>query len=214
MNPRFDLIVFDLGGVLVKAIDSLTEVHRLAGFPFAPPDAPAFEARLAEMPRRDNGAVNSKRYFELFSDASDGVYTVSDAELMSDAALIAEYPGIDSVFDMLDTAGVQSAALSNTNDAHWGHMFPSDNSEPEFPNLARLGHRFASHLLGVLKPDARAYRAVERQSGFSSEQILFFDDKQENVEAACRLGWTAERIDPTNDTASQILAILNRFGVS
>ena len=214
MSRRFDLVVFDLGGVLVKAVDSWLDGHQLAGLPFAPPDAPAFEVRLAEMPRRDTGSVNSEQYYELFSGASGGVYTVLDAELISDAALIGEYRGIDSVFDMLDTAGVESAALSNTNDAHWGRMFPSDNSEPEFPNLARLRHRFASHLLGVLKPDALAYRAVERRTGFASDQILFFDDKQENVEAARRLGWIAERIDPTNDTTTQILAALNRFGIS
>jgi 2-haloacid dehalogenase len=40
-----------------------------------------------------------------------------------------------------------------------------------------------------MKPDPQLYRIVETASGHTSDEILFLDDRAENVEAAARLGW-------------------------
>jgi putative hydrolase of the HAD superfamily len=184
MLNRFDLVVFDIGGVLVKAVRSFEEAHERAGLPFPLPGGPEFEAKRAALPRRGTGAIDSERYYMLFADASQGVYTAADVRKISEASLIGEYPGIGSVFDALKAVSVESAVFSNTNDAHWASLFARTPDEPNFPTLTRIRHRFASHILGVEKPDSRAYHHVERATGHSADRILFFDDRQENVEAA------------------------------
>lgn len=213
MPHRFDLVVFDIGGVLVEAAQTWVEAAQRVGFSFSPSWLQQFEARLQTLPRRGVGAIDSERYFMLFAEASDGLFTPDDARRISDASLIAEYPGIRRVFDALDAAGVPTAVLSNTNDAAWRRLFPVLPTEPEFPNLARIPFRFASHLMGAQKPDPRAFREVERGTGYSGDAILFFDDRTENVDAARRFGWSAELIDPAGDTTEQIIRLLRSHGV-
>lgn len=212
VRSTVDLVVFDIGGVLVQAGRTWADDLKRAGFSLSPTWLGQFEARLRTLPRRSVGAIDSERYHLLFAEASDGVFTPEDARRITEASLIAEYPGIATVFDELDSAGVATAVLSNANDAEWARLFP-DRVPPEFPALLRARHRFSSHLLGVQKPDVRAFREVERVTGCSGEAILFFDDRAENVVASRQLGWTAELIDHTGDTAAQLLSLLRQHAV-
>jgi putative hydrolase of the HAD superfamily len=43
--------------------------------------------------------------------------------------------------------------------------------------------------LGVVKPELGFYRAIERRTGFASGEILFIDDRADNVEGARAAGW-------------------------
>ncbi len=213
MYRRFDLVVFDIGGVLVQAVGSWTEAHARAGLQFPPPSGARLEERLARLPKRNIGSVDSERYYTLFAEASEGVYSISDVRRIDDASLIGEYQGVGRVFDALAVVSIDTALLSNSNDAHWARLFAAAPGEPEFPALLRARHRFGSHLLGVLKPDPRAYRHVEDVTGHSGDRILYFDDVLEYVEAARNVGWTAEVIDHTADTAAQIMAFLRQHGL-
>ena len=47
---------------------------------------------------------------------------------------------------------------------------------------------FLSYELGYRKPDAKAYLAVLKELGVKPEDAVFVDDKQENVDAARKLG--------------------------
>lgn len=51
---------------------------------------------------------------------------------------------------------------------------------------------FFSSELGIKKPDARFYEAVEKALGLSSKQIAFWDDSPSHVDAAKERGWQAE----------------------
>lgn len=57
--------------------------------------------------------------------------------------------------------------------------------------LDKFDFRFFSFNLGVQKPDKRIYEIVETVSGYSGDEILFFDDREENIEAAKSMGWNA-----------------------
>jgi len=209
---RIDLVVFDLGGVLVQAVQSWREAHQRAGLPGLPPSGPEFEARLAALPRRSTGAIDSERYFELFAEASAGVYSVADVRAIDAASLFGEYPGIDLIFDVLEAAAIDTAVLSDSNDAHWARLFPEVHRDAEFPTLLRARYRFGSHLLGVTKPDPRAYQQVERETVCRADRILFFDNAPANIRGANAVGWTAQLIDPAGDTATQILEWLQHYG--
>lgn len=43
--------------------------------------------------------------------------------------------------------------------------------------------------VGLMKPGVKIFKLAETRSGFHNEEILFIDDKQENIDTAKSLGW-------------------------
>ena len=213
MTHPFQLVVFDVGSVLVQAGRTWSDDLELAGFEVSPERLAEIERWAAALPHRSTGEITSAQYAVLFAEASGGVYTVEEARRISRASLRSEYPGIGGVLDTLEAVSVRTAALSNANDEEWARLFPDDAANAEFPTLLRIPTRFSSHLLGMTKPDVRIFRTVERETECAGEAILFFDDRQENVEAARACGWTAELIAHTCDTAAQLLRLLRQHAV-
>lgn len=215
------LVCFDWGGVILRICRNWQEGCAAAGLPVrrrdeSPEAQAAMAAARAEVARRyQTGEIDSATFHSGVAAATGGLYTPDEVCRIHDAWLIAEYPGIDRVVARLvETPGVQTGLLSNTNAGHWRRHLPGpEGSRADFPTVARLKHRHGSHLLGAAKPGEEIYRLFERQSGFAGGEILFFDDLQENVETAHRIGWRAEQIDPFGDTASQIEGHLARYGV-
>lgn len=92
-------------------------------------------------------------------------------------------PGTVEVFDEAAASGVIMASLTN---------FGGETLEMAreiHPVLRRFDREFVSAELGVVKPDAAIYEAVERGLGLSGEALIFTDDKPENVAAAAERGW-------------------------
>lgn len=56
-------------------------------------------------------------------------------------------------------------------------------------SLDRLDYRFFSFNLGVQKPDARIYEMIEVITGYSKDDILFIDDRKDNIKEAQSKGW-------------------------
>ena len=213
MANRFDLVVFDIGSVLVEAGRTLADDIRLAGFVVEPEWLAEFDARLHLHPRPGVGAIDIDRYYEVFAEASHGVFTVQDGWRMATAGLVKEHAGIATVFDALDAVGVDSALFSNITVAEWLRLFPDMDASSDLPTLPRARYRFASHLIRAQKPDAAAYAEVERGTGRSGDTILFFDEREENIGAARKRGWTAEWIDHSVDTVEQMLRLLRQHSV-
>jgi putative hydrolase of the HAD superfamily len=85
----------------------------------------------------------------------------------------------------LHDAGVRLAILSN--------------APRELATVARqtdwsgwIDSWFFSCELGMAKPDDGIYAAVTSALGVDGSDIVFFDDRQPNVEAARRAGWNAQ----------------------
>ena len=206
--PR--IVVFDIGGVLVRISRSWRENHERAGLPGDPPPEDSnFEARRTQLSAQFHlGRLTTDEYAAEVASASDGRYSASDILAAQSAHLLGEYAGIESVFDRIEHAATATGLLSNTNSLHWSRLVGDQGHAAEFPNVARAKHRYASHLLGLAKPDPAIYRALVAGTGYAGEQILFFDDSMENIDAARAEGWRAEWIDHTGDTAAQMLALL------
>lgn len=68
---------------------------------------------------------------------------------------------------------------------------------------------FYSHLLKMRKPDKEIYDFVEQMTGLNGRELLFIDDKMENVEAARLNGWNAIVHDPNNDIAVEFEGYLS-----
>lgn len=216
VRPR--MVVFDLGGVLIRICRSWAEACAAAGLPVrgqsASLDASGRRHELAE--RHGVGAIPSDEFFRRVSESMDGLYTPDEVRRIHDAWLLGEYAGVGGVVAGLRHAGIITGVLSNTNHAHWIRLLPaSRGGTGEFAALEAIEHLHASHIMGLLKPEPTIYRAFARAVALEAEpeQILFFDDLAENVDAARACGWQAEQIDHAGDTADQMRLHLARRGV-
>ncbi|MBL9088533.1 MAG: HAD-IA family hydrolase [Planctomycetia bacterium] len=212
-GPSPSLVVFDLGGVLVRIARTWAEASRAAGIdPTGRDDPLPPAAREPWVHAYETGAIDRAAFVDGLVRAMDGAYAPAEVVRIHDAWLFGEYAGLHRLFDALDGAGVETAVLSNTNEAHWARMFPAGAGPSAFPSLRRVRHPHASHLLRARKPDAASFRAVEAATGRRGEGVVFFDDLPDNVRGARRAGWTAHLVDPAGDPAAQMLARLGLAG--
>lgn len=211
------LVAFDWGGVILRHCRSWSEGCLAAGLPSHPevltPEHAARRRALTQAFQR--GELEEHRFLEALHEANDRRYGIEDLARIHDAWLLDEYEGVRGVIERLvETPGVETALLSNTNAAHWRRHLPRPGGgEPDYPTAGLLRHRHASHLLGLAKPDEAIYVAFERATGFSGPDILYFDDLAENLDAPARLGWRCVHVDHTGDTARQISDSLWTVGV-
>jgi FMN phosphatase YigB (HAD superfamily) len=218
--PKPRVVCFDLGGVLIDICHDWDEAYRAAGLDVrAIPSNPAVDARRRDLLARfDTGDISLDEWAEETSQIGGGTYTPDELKRAHYAIAQGERPGALELIDELHEAGIVTACLSNTNEAHWARLVPHDGQGPrggplEYPAVARLMYPLASHRLGVAKPDAAIYAHLERLTGVCASDVLFFDDRPENVAAARDRGWRVERIDPRGDTIAQIRGRLRAEGL-
>lgn len=215
MPDQPQLIVFDLGGVVVRICRSIKEAGARCAIEVRDEDiAPDRRAqRRAVHARYERGLIGCEEFLQELSQTTDGRYSPAQFRAIHEAWIIDEYPGVSRLIDDLHAAGVATGVLSNTNRIHWEQMQPTvlaDGSvrAPKFPTPSKPVHKHASHLLGLAKPDAAIYAEFARRTGFAPESIVFFDDFSENVEAARAAGWTSHLIDHLGDPAGQLREVL------
>ncbi len=208
------LVCFDLGGVIVRICRTWEEACAAAGLgvrhddSFHAPDH--LHQRRALHRQHECGEVASAEYWGRMSRVIGGVYAPEEVELIHQSWILGEYGGIAELVERLSSlADVETACLSNTNEAHWRLL----TGGPHHRAVSHLHHRVASHEIKQAKPDEAAYRYVERLTTRRAGEILFFDDMPENIDAARSIGWRAELIDHTGDTTAQIDAHLRTHGV-
>lgn len=203
------LVCFDLGGVLVRICRSWQEVCDAAGFDMriaCNNGHPAVDGWQELSVQLGLGLIDEATWATRISELIDGAYSPDELRMLHQAVLLGEYDGVCEVIDSLHEVGIETAALSNTNHAHWEQLL-------EYPAISRLHHRHASHLLGLHKPDQAIYRAFEQHVNYRGNEILFFDDLPENVASAQAVGWNAVQIDYRGNTAEQFLTALQSHNV-
>lgn len=207
---EIQLVVFDLGRVLVRICRDWQHACECAGFAWSSVPA-ASRAGLPEvLHRAEIGRIGAAELFEqaaaLLSCEPETIRAISDAFIFG------PYPGVGKLLDELSAAGVKTACLSNTAEHHWSLLF--DPAHRAWLPMDRLNHHFASHLLRARKPDEAIYQQVERSVNLPGSAILFFDDMKENIDAARARGWNAHWIDPApDDPIQQIRTVLRDYRV-
>lgn len=222
-RPGVGLVVFDLGGVIVRICRTWAQACGVAGVAvrgdetFGTPEMVAARRELSGAYQM--GQIETDAFFQKLAAATGGQYTAEEVRRVHDAWTLDEYPGVNALVRAIKRAGVPTGVLSNTNHSHWVRLAPPPH-EPadEYPTPRLVDHLHASHLLGLAKPHESIYQEFERRvraAGWhgSAGQIVFFDDLPENIAAAKALGWDGEIIDHTGDTAAQMADHLARRGV-
>jgi len=79
--------------------------------------------------------------------------------------------------------GLSTYAFSNTNELAAEHI------RRNFPFYGTFDGYILSYQHGAMKPDGRLYEVVEREAGRRGADILYLDDRPENVVAGAARGW-------------------------
>jgi len=77
--------------------------------------------------------------------------------------------------------------ISNTGEIHWDHL------RERFSLADLCDDAFASCEVGHMKPAAAIYTTAQKRFGFAPEEVVFIDDRPENVAGAEACGWQAIR---------------------
>jgi len=115
--------------------------------------------------------------------------------------LLSDNKGIDRIIQPLKSK-FKLVLASNTEHIHYSHCV--DN----FSTLRYFETRFLSYEMGLLKPDQKYFYQVLRGLDQPSKEMLFIDDKQENVESANSVGITALRFSSNENLQAELSAIL------
>ncbi|SFD65260.1 HAD family hydrolase [Roseivivax sediminis] len=111
-----------------------------------------------------------------------------------------EIPHSTRLLRALRTAGVPVFALSNFGIGTFAI------AEPEYPFLAEFDRHYISGHMGLAKPDAEIYAAMEADCGIPPARLLFTDDRADNIETAAARGWQTHRFDAPQAWADRLVA--------
>jgi 2-haloacid dehalogenase len=81
-----------------------------------------------------------------------------------------------------------------------------DLAARHYPFLRAFDGDYISGHLGVIKPDAGIYHALESRSGLDPSALLFTDDRTENIAAAAARGWHTHHFTGPEGWARRLLA--------
>jgi len=194
-------LLFDLGGVLLD-IDFERALLRWSNQSHLP---------VAELRRRfamdeayqqhERGEIPASEYFAhlrktLELDASD-----TDIERGWNDIFVGEIAATISYIATVHTS-LPCYLFSNTNPTH--QAFWSSNFPTAVESFQRI---FVSFELGLRKPDPRAFEAIAAATGFRLDETLFFDDSEENVNAARQAGMPSVLVRDHADVATALTSI-------
>jgi FMN phosphatase YigB (HAD superfamily) len=180
----FQLIIFDLGGVLVQVKPKPDRLH--PGWAKESGNG-GFERLQSHRAVRDleTGRLRPEEFacmmiqeFSLEVSAADFL-----AEFRSWVGLV--FPGAAELLAELHPH-LLLACLSNTSSVHWDEL---QRCCPQV--LDGFDHVFPSYRTGYFKPEPRAFLHVLEELAIPAASAFFLDDRQENVEQAMALGMTA-----------------------
>ncbi|MEP2919824.1 HAD-IA family hydrolase [Sulfitobacter sp.] len=179
MTPK--AVVFDIGNVLIE-----WQPERF------------FDSQIGEAKRRDlfaaidlhamNDRVDSGENFTAVLTETAALHPAFKAELAiwHDRWLDMASPAIEHsvrLMAALQARGVPVFSLTN---------FGIETyviASRKYAFLKAFDRDFISGHMGVIKPDARIYEMLEQATGLSGAELIFTDDRADNIAAAAARGW-------------------------
>ncbi len=178
MNLNYDVILFDLGGVLVE----------LGEHPFPPEWLNGnasfkleewFNSRIAIA--FEKGEISAKQFADSL--IQELALNVNTSEFLAEFTAWPKrlFPGVTDLLDGLKD-NHKLAVLSNCNELHWPRMLDEFQLENYFDVM------FSSHIINKTKPENEAFEYVLKHLDTHASKVLFFDDNAINIEKADKLG--------------------------
>ncbi|GMQ75485.1 MAG: HAD family phosphatase [Gammaproteobacteria bacterium] len=197
-----EALLFDLGGV-VFGVDFESAFSYWAMHAGVPVETIVSRYCVDEWyEQHERGEIGAAEYFDALRD-SLGI-TISDAQFAAGWNTIFEQESA-GVFELFQSLGsrIPIYAFSNSNVTHqefWERKYVK--------TLGLFREVFVSCDLGLRKPEAAAFRYVAAAIDTDPENILFFDDTRENVDAARDVGMSAIQVRSIADIRMNVTEFL------
>ena len=200
-------LVFDLGGVLLN-IDFKRTFNAFNDLginnAYALNDHPEVLELFMALER---GKYTPEEFRGLFRERTSYKGSDDDLDKAFNALLVDYAPDRIARVQELSVK-YKTFILSNTNAIHCKHYNKMLNDDLGIRDLDQLVDKaYYSHELDSCKPDAEIYLRMVKDSGIDPRESLFIDDRQENLDAARKLGFKVMLVDEEH-TMLEVLAEL------
>jgi putative hydrolase of the HAD superfamily len=175
--------ILDMGGVMIRDFHIAPELLPFLGFTensFA-----EIDTRLGgELLRHSRGEISEEEFWKRYTEITGRTLPSHDEALLGKFF----HPRMDEptveIVRELKAAGMRVVAGTNVIDAHYA-------IHRKLGQYAVFDKVYASHLMGIAKPDPVFYEHILRTEGIEAAGAFFTDDTSENVSAASGAGLNA-----------------------
>ncbi len=194
-------VIFDLGRVMVyfdyhRAATGLARHSRMSAQDIQ--DLIDHSSLLGQL---ETGLLTNQQFFSAVAEAT-GFHENYDvfAGIFGDI--------FDPVNEMIEVQsrlverGIPTYAFSNTNGIAVAHI------DATYPFFKRFTDRVCSHDHKSMKPSAPIYEALERATGRRGADLLYLDDRLENIEAGAARGWQTIHVTHAPSAAQQLAHLM------
>lgn len=190
------IILFDLGGVLVDLADPVTSI----GLSMSPEEFWRIWLSSPLVQQFETGRLTSSEFVAQFG-AEIGFHDANEFDHALRSWHLPLFDGVEQALQSLTDSNT-IALLSNTNEIHWQHV---ESQTDVFEDFAKV---FLSYETGNAKPHAPAFQDVVAHFECEPQDIIFFDDNVGNIAAAQAEGLRAVRVQGWTEAEREIDKIL------
>jgi FMN phosphatase YigB (HAD superfamily) len=193
------VVVFDLGKVLVD-FDYSIAARKIAA---RSARAPANLNFLWESPlliQYESGQLNRRDFFGKMQRLAGFQGDIEEFSIYF-GDIFQPISQMIELHSTLRQQKIPTYILSNVSDIAVNHI------RQNFPFFKNFDGYIFSYEVGAMKPDVKIYEAMEKLCGRNGAEIIYIDDRLENIEAGNARGWRAI----LHDTPEKTRAALNRF---
>ena len=175
-------VVFDLGKVLLD-FDYGIAARKIASRSQRPPaEIQRLIDQSALLFRYETGLVTRDQFYREICGASGFGGSIDEFSGFFADVFVAIEPMVE-LHEELRQRRIPTYVFSNTNELAVSHV------RRNFPFFSNFDGYIFSYEHGVMKPDERLYEVVEKESGRRGAEILYLDDRPENIAAGVARGW-------------------------
>ena len=195
-------VVFDLGKVLVD-FDYAISARKIAARGRSPVSQVQKVIEFSPLlVRYETGLVSSEEFYAQVSAATGFAGDPAEFSRLFGDIFFPITPMVQ-LHARLHEQQIPTFIFSNTNEMAIQHI------RRHFPFFGNFAAHILSYEHGAMKPDPKLYAVVERMTNSAAEQILYLDDRLENVEAGLARGWQVIHHQRPEDS----IAAVQRLGL-
>ncbi len=182
MKP--EIVVFDLGKVLVDFDYSIAVSRIAARSRLTPPEVERFFFHSPLLVDYESGRLTRQEFFEQSRQATGFSGQLQEfGEFFAD--IFTEIAPMIELHAESRRRGFKTFIFSNTNDLAVEHI------DRHFPFFRDFDGYIYSYEVGAMKPEGKIYESLEKLAGRRGPEIIYLDDRPENVAAGAARGWRA-----------------------
>ncbi len=194
-------VVFDLGKVLLDFDYGILARRMASQSSLSAEDILTVVNQTPLLHRYETGLISDREFYDAVVKAT-GFRGTEEEFLNWFGDIFTEIVPMVELQKELVCRGVPTYVFSNTNAQAIRHV------RKFFDFYRQFTGEVLSYEVGSMKPDSRIYEAVECVSGFTGKDLLYLDDRPENIAAGDSRGWQAWIHSDPVETVSRVSALM------